>query len=60
MFFRPLVPGFVKPRISGATALALILTLLGTFYLGILPDRLFKSMGREMNNPQNQTQLINR
>jgi NADH-quinone oxidoreductase subunit N len=59
MFFRPIVPGFVKPRISSATALALILTIIGTFYLGILPDRLFKSMGREMA-PQNQTQLINR
>jgi NADH:ubiquinone oxidoreductase subunit 2 (subunit N) len=60
MFFRPLVPGFVKPRVSGATALALVLTLLGTFYLGILPDRMFNAMGREMKSAQNQTQLINR
>jgi NADH-quinone oxidoreductase subunit N len=60
MFFRPLVPGFVKPRVSGATALALILTLLGTFYLGILPDRMFNAMGREMNTAQSQTRLINR
>jgi NADH-quinone oxidoreductase subunit N len=60
MFFRPLVPGFVKPRVSGATAVALILTLLGTFYLVILPDRMFNAMGREMNSAQSQTQLINR
>ncbi|MBO0721766.1 MAG: hypothetical protein J2P41_13135, partial [Blastocatellia bacterium] len=56
MFFRPLAPGFVKPRVSGATALALILTIIGTFYLGILPDRLIKSMGSEMgSSAQNQT-----
>jgi NADH-quinone oxidoreductase subunit N len=60
MFFRPIVPGFVKPRVSGATAFALILTLLGTFYLGILPDRIFNAMGREMNSAQNQTRVINR
>lgn len=45
MFFRPLAPGFVKPRISALTAVALILTLLGTFYLGILPNRVMSSMG---------------
>ncbi len=39
MFFRPLAPGFTKPRVSGAVALALVITVLGTFYLGILPDR---------------------
>ena len=44
MFFRPLVPGFVKPRISLATALALILTLGGILYLGVLPNRMLKSM----------------
>jgi NADH-quinone oxidoreductase subunit N len=45
MFFRPLAPGFVKPRMSAATAVALILTLLGTFYLGILPNKLMSAMG---------------
>ena len=44
MFFRPLAPGFVKPRIQAGTALALILTILGTFYLGLLPNRLLKAM----------------
>ena len=44
MFFRPLTPGFVKPRIQAGTALALILTVLGTFYLGLLPNRLLKAM----------------
>jgi NADH-quinone oxidoreductase subunit N len=39
MFFRPLAPGFTKPRVSGAVALALVITVLGTFYLGILPNR---------------------
>ena len=44
MFFRPLAPGFVKPRIHAGTALALILTVLGTFYLGLMPNRLLKAM----------------
>ena len=44
MVFRPLAPGFVKPRIQTGTALALILTILGTFYLGLLPNRLLKAM----------------
>ncbi|MDX2034921.1 MAG: NADH-quinone oxidoreductase subunit N [Blastocatellia bacterium] len=44
MFFRPLVPGFVRPRISWATALALLIALVGTLYLGVLPNRLMKSM----------------
>lgn len=43
MFFRPLTPGFKKPRVSGAVALALVLTLLGTFYLGILPNRVLSA-----------------
>lgn len=45
MFFRPLAPGFIKPRVSAMTAAALILTLLGTLYLGILPNRLMSAMG---------------
>jgi NADH-quinone oxidoreductase subunit N len=44
MFFRPLAPGFVKPRIQTATAIALILTILGTFYLGLMPNRLLRAM----------------
>ncbi|MGH9837010.1 MAG: NADH-quinone oxidoreductase subunit N [Blastocatellia bacterium] len=45
MFFRPLAPGFVRPRVSAGATIALIITLLGTFYLGILPNRLMKAMG---------------
>lgn len=44
MFFRPLVPGFVKPRVSWTTALALLIALAGTLYLGLLPNRLMKAM----------------
>jgi len=44
MFFRPLAPGFVKPRVSAMTAVALILALIGTFYLGLLPNRLMNAM----------------
>ncbi len=39
IFFRPLSQDFAKPRVSGATATALIITLAATFYLGLLPDR---------------------
>src|SRR5215475_594037 len=39
MFFRPLAPGFVRPKVSLGAAIALIVTLFGTFYLGILPNR---------------------
>ncbi len=44
MFFRPLAAGFVRPRVSAGAAIALIVTLIGTFYLGILPNRLIKAM----------------
>ncbi len=55
MFFRPLAPGFVKPRVSAATALALILTIIGTLYLGILPNRLINAMERSSGqSPQAQ------
>jgi NADH-quinone oxidoreductase subunit N len=57
MFFRPLVPGFVRPRVSAGAAAALILTLIGTFYLGILPNRLMNAMGRS-NGTQSQTQVM--
>ncbi|MEP7342959.1 MAG: NADH-quinone oxidoreductase subunit N [Acidobacteriota bacterium] len=52
MFFRPLAPGFVKPRISAATAVALILTLLGTFYLGLMPNRLMNAMSNSTRTAQ--------
>lgn len=52
MFFRPLAPGFVKPRISAATAVALILALLGTFYLGLMPNRLLSAMGNQSRTAQ--------
>jgi len=64
MFFRPLAPGFVRPRVSLGATIALILTLLGTFYLGILPNRLMKAMGSGSGGAQSsqigQTQVINR
>jgi NADH-quinone oxidoreductase subunit N len=50
MFFRPLGQDFAKPRISPATALALILTILGTFYLGLLPNSLMNAMGGRTAN----------
>lgn len=46
MFFRPLAPGFVKPRVSTMTAVALILALIGTLYLGILPNRVMSSISQ--------------
>jgi NADH:ubiquinone oxidoreductase subunit 2 (subunit N) len=46
MFFRPLTPGFVKPRIMAATtALALILTIFG-IDLGLMPNRLLRQRRR--------------
>ena len=45
MFFRQLQPGFVRPRVSAGAAIALVVTLLGIFYLGILPNQLLKAMG---------------
>jgi NADH-quinone oxidoreductase subunit N len=59
MFFRPLAPGFVKPRVSVGATIALILTLLGTFYLGILPNRLMKAMGSGSGGAQS-AQVLNR
>ncbi len=63
MFFRPLAPGFVRPRVSAGATIALIITLLGTFYLGILPNRLMQAMGGGSGSGQaqiGQTQVINR
>lgn len=50
MFFRPLAPGFVKPKVSAMTAAALILALVGTLYLGILPNRVMSAIGRSGNS----------
>ncbi|MEP7270574.1 MAG: NADH-quinone oxidoreductase subunit N [Acidobacteriota bacterium] len=44
MFFRPAPRAYSKPQISGGVALALIITLLGTFYLGILPNRVLGAL----------------
>lgn len=44
MFFRPLPRGFSRPRIGGAVALALIITVAGTFYLGLLPNRVLSAL----------------
>jgi NADH-quinone oxidoreductase subunit N len=45
MFFRPAPQDFIKPRVSGAVALALVITLAGTFYLGLLPNSVFGWLG---------------
>jgi NADH-quinone oxidoreductase subunit N len=61
MFFRPLAPGFVRPRVSLGATIALIVTLFGTFYLGILPNRLINAMGSGSGAAQSaQTQILNR
>jgi NADH-quinone oxidoreductase subunit N len=61
MFFRPLAPGFVRPRVSLGVAIALIVTLFGTFYLGILPNRLMNKMGSGSGAAQSaKTQVLNR
>src|SRR5262245_30903822 len=61
MFFRPLEPGFVRPRVSLGATIALIVTLFGTFYLGILPNRLINAMGSGSGAAQSaQTQVLNK
>ncbi|HZF41356.1 MAG TPA: NADH-quinone oxidoreductase subunit N [Blastocatellia bacterium] len=61
MFFRPLAPGFVRPRVSVPAAIALIITLLGTLYLGILPNRVMNKMGSGSGAAQSaQTHVLNR
>src|SRR5262249_33112593 len=61
MFFRPLAPGFVRPKVSMGATIALIVTLFGTFYLGILPNRLIEKMGGGSGSPQSaQAQVMNR
>ena len=60
MFFRPLAPGFVKPRVSAMTAVALILALVGTLYLGILPNRVMSAISRSGNTSTALVQPTNR
>jgi NADH-quinone oxidoreductase subunit N len=59
MFFRPLTAGFVRPKVSLAAAIALIVTLFGTFYMGILPNRLIDMMRSRPGAAQSaQTQVM--
>src|SRR5262249_45588439 len=64
MFFRPLAPGFVRPRVSVGVAVGLIPTLLGPFYLGILPTPMLNKMGSGLGTAQStqvgQTKVMNR
>jgi|SRR5262245_1940912 len=60
MFFRPLLPGYVRPRVSTPAAVALILALAGTLYLGILPNGLMNAMGRGMIGSTIQTQVMSK
>lgn len=39
MFFRPPVPNFVKPQINPMARFALVLTIIGTLYLGLFPNQ---------------------
>src|SRR5499426_2851138 len=60
MFFRPLSLGYVRPRVSTPAAVALILALAGTLYLGILPNRLMNAMGRGTIGSTIQTQVMSK
>jgi NADH-quinone oxidoreductase subunit N len=57
MFFRPAPPDFVKPRVSGAVAAALIITLAGTFYLGLLPNNVLGLLSEGARTPMVGQQL---
>jgi NADH-quinone oxidoreductase subunit N len=46
MFFRPLPTGFIKPRVSAGVAVALIITLAGVFYLGLMPNRILSVINK--------------
>lgn len=46
MFFREPKPGFKPPALARSMAAALALTVLGTIYLGILPDRVLQALDR--------------
>ena len=60
MCIRDRAPGFVRPKVSLGVAIALIVTLFGTFYLGILPNRLINMMGSGSGAAQSaKTQVLN-
>ncbi len=44
MFFRPTTNDFIKPRINAMAQTALILTLVGTLYLGLFPEGALKAL----------------
>jgi NADH-quinone oxidoreductase subunit N len=44
MFFSEPVPGFKSPAVARSLAAALVLAILGTFYLGIMPGRLLDAL----------------
>jgi NADH-quinone oxidoreductase subunit N len=46
MFFRPLTQNFVRPRVSGATAAVLLITLAAVFYLGLMPNRVLSTLNQ--------------
>jgi NADH-quinone oxidoreductase subunit N len=58
MFFRPLPQGFVKPRASGAMTAVLIITLMATFYLGLLPNGVLGLLGGESGKMQVEAQQV--
>jgi len=60
MFFRPAPQNFVKPRVSGAVVLALVITLAGTFYLGLLPNSVFDWLGSGGTRPRSISQQVDR
>jgi len=43
MFFRERAGTWELPRIPASVAIALLLTILGVFYLGLFPGRLFSA-----------------
>jgi len=44
MFFRPLPQRFTRPSVSAGVMIALIITVVGTFYLGLLPNRILGAL----------------
>lgn len=60
MFFRPLTQRFPKPRVSFGVALALTITLLGTFYLGLLPNRVLGALSQKQVSPNARLQIPTR
>jgi hypothetical protein len=44
MFFREPSAGYTAPAVARPLAAALTLTVLATFYLGVIPDRVLKTL----------------